>query len=372
MTDTKGVFKLNIKLSENKLFIRTVALLMMGQLFLGLNFILFSGNVWAAEKKLFVVATLPDYAWFAQQIGGDKAVVHRIAEPHQDAHFIRPKPSFIKMLRRADMLVATGLDLEMWLPGVIDKSGNMKIRSGKNGYVTASAGVDLKEIPHTMSRVNGGLHIYGNPHITTGPLNMIQAVKNIARGYKKIMPEMSSYFAENEKKLINDFYNKLFGKELVKILGSKVLVKLIKAQKLYTFLETKMFEARPLMEKAGGWIKKALPLRNKQIVTYHKNWKYFFDTFEIIEGGFIEPKPGIPPSPRHISILRKKMLKENIKVILSADYFDKQTAYSLADRVSGKAIRVPYYSGSKGSETYFKLVDLWIDSLLNSVAETAE
>ena len=118
---------------------------------------------------LSIVATLPDYAYLASRIGGDRVEVEHIVRGDQDAHFIRPKPSFVAMLKRADMLVATGLDLELWLPTVVDQSGNLGVRSGRPGYVATSREVQLLEVPTTLSRMEGGLHVYGNPHVTVRP-----------------------------------------------------------------------------------------------------------------------------------------------------------------------------------------------------------
>ena len=120
----------------------------------------------SAAEPLRVVTTLPDYAVVAQAIAGEHANVRAIVHGEQDAHFIRPKPSFVSMVKRADVLIDTGLDLEMWMPTVINKSGNGHVRSGQPGYVAAAKGMRLLEKPRVLSRSEGGLHIYGNPHVT--------------------------------------------------------------------------------------------------------------------------------------------------------------------------------------------------------------
>ena len=140
-------------------------------------------------QKLNVVTTLPDYKVFVQKIGGERVSTEAIVGGDQDAHFIRPKPSFVNMVRKADLLVSTGLDLELWLPTLVNKSGNTKVRSGQAGYVSVAQGITLLEIPKTMSRSEGGVHIYGNPHITCSPINMKKAMHNIATGLIKNDPD---------------------------------------------------------------------------------------------------------------------------------------------------------------------------------------
>ena len=143
-------------------------------------------NINYAEDKINVVTTLSTYADIAQKIGGDKTEVTYIVPGNQDAHFVRPKPSYAVMLNKADLFVTTGLDLEMWVPALVDMSKNNDIRSGQPGFVAAYDGIDLLEKPDVMSREGGDLHIYGNPHITSSPLNLIQVAENISIGLAKI------------------------------------------------------------------------------------------------------------------------------------------------------------------------------------------
>jgi len=334
-----------------------------------LLFLVFKSNDCMADK-LKVVATLPDYAYFAKLIGGERVDVSYIVQGNQDAHFIRPKPSFVSMVRKADVLIATGLDLELWLPTVIDKSGNRKVRSGEIGFVAASKGVNLLEKPKVLSRIEGGVHIYGNPHITCSPVNMRYVAKNIAIGLEKNDPAGKEYYEKNLKIVLNKLDNSLYGEKLVEMFGGDLLSKLAEKDKLIDFLEKKQYEGKPLIDYLGGWMKKMLPLRGKKIVTYHKNWVYFCRLFGLVEAGTIEPKPGIPPTPKHVADLIELMRKEKIKVILAANYFDKQKVKTVAKKVGAKALIVPLYvGGEKGIDTYFDLVDFWINGLISSFGE---
>lgn len=320
-----------------------------------------------AETRLNVVTTLPDYAFLAQYVGGRRVSVRAIVRGDQDAHFIRPKPSFATSLRKADVLVATGLDLELWIQTVIDNSGNGKIRSGQAGYVSVSAGMNLLEKPKTMSRAEGGVHIYGNPHLTCSPINMKIAAKNIATGLIKNDPEGKEVYLQNLKKLHNELDERLFGKKLVEMLGADILCSLAEQDRLIPFLEKQTFEGKPLIEYLDGWMGKMLPLRGTPIVTYHKNWIYFIKLFGLEEAGTVEPKPGIPPSAKHVSELIHLMRERDIKIILAANYFDEQQVRTVAARTGAEAVIVPLYvGGADGVEDYFKIVDYWVDVLLKA------
>jgi zinc/manganese transport system substrate-binding protein len=319
------------------------------------------------KPNLNVVTTLPDYAFFAKYIGGDRVVVKSIVRGDQDAHFIRPKPSFATALRDADVLIATGLDLELWLQTVIDNSGNGKIRSGQPGYVSASSGMNLLEKPKTISRAEGGVHIYGNPHVTCSPIKMKVAARNIATALTKNDPAGKEIYSQNLKKLHQEIDERLFGAELVEMLGGDTLCGLAEQGELIPFLKEHQFEEKPLIEFLGGWLKEMAPMRGMPIVTYHKNWIYFLKIFGLEEAGTVEPKPGIPPSPKHVTNLINLMRERNIGIILAANYFDEQKIRTVASRTNAEAVIVPLYvGGAAGVDDYFKLVNYWIDELLKA------
>jgi len=314
---------------------------------------------------LKVVTTLPDYAFFAEQIGKERVSVTYIVRGDQDAHFIRPKPSFVTLICDADVLIATGLDLELWLPTIINKSGNPHIRSGQLGYVSAAQGMNLLEKPQTISRIEGGVHIHGNPHVTCSPINMKIAARNIATGLIKNDPEGKEAYLENLKYLLDEIDRRLFGEELVRILGGDTLCNMAEKGTLIAFLKKQTLGDKPLIDYLGGWMKQMLPLRDTSIVTYHKNWVYFLELFGLEEAGTIEPKPGIPPSPKHVAGLIEMMSARDIKIILAANYFDEQKIRTVANRVNAQAVIVPVYvGGEQGISDYFQLVDYWVNKLI--------
>ncbi len=326
--------------------------------------------VGATERPLKVVTTLPDYAAIAKAIGGDLVIVEAIVKGEQDAHFIRPKPSFIDMVQSADVLVDTGLDLEMWLPTVIDKAGNNKVRSGRDGYVAVAKGMHMLEKPLVMSRSEGGLHIYGNPHVTCSPVNMRVAARNIATGLIRSDPVNREKYEKRSAEFIRNLDEKLFGKELVAILGGDVLCELSEKGRLIPFLEKQKLNGKQLIGQLGGWMKQMMPLRGTPIVTYHKNWVYFVNLFGLELIGTVEPKPGIPPSPKHVLELIGVMKKRNVKIVFAANYFDKKKINTVANRVGAQAVIVPLYvGGQEGIDDYFQLVDLWVKSLLDATQQ---
>ena len=319
------------------------------------------------KAKLQVVTTLPDYAFIVRFIGVDRISVKAIVRGDQDAHFIRPKPSFATALRNADVLVATGLDLELWIQTVIDNSGNGKIRSGQKGYVAAAAGINLLEKPEVLSRAEGGVHIYGNPHITPNPLNIKAIARNITTGLINNDPAGEKIYLWNLEKFHRKIDESLFGAKLVEMLGGETLCDLAEQDGLITFLQEQKYEGKPLIEFLGGWMKKMLSLRGTPIVTYHKNWVYFIKLFSLEEAGTVEPKPGIPPSPKHVTNLINLMQERNIGIILAANYFDEQKIRTVASRTNAEAVIVPLYvGGAAGVDDYFELVDYWVDGLLNA------
>jgi ABC-type Zn uptake system ZnuABC Zn-binding protein ZnuA len=322
----------------------------------------------AAADKLVVVATLPDYAWAAEEIGGERVEVHSIARGNQDAHFVRPRPSYTVLMRKADLFISTGLDLELWVPTLLDAAGNREILEGRPGYVAAWPGIELLEVPDTLSRSEGDVHVYGNPHIHTDPLNMISIARNILAGLIKIDPANAESYEERELALEDRLRRRLFGDELVDLLGGETLARLANGGKLWSFLESREYprgSGSVLLDRLGGWLGKAEPLRGRKIIGYHKNWIYFGERFGLDIIGYIEPKPGIPPTPRHVESMIDLIRDQGIKVILTANYFDPAKPQAIADRTGAIVVIVPMGSGGEaGIEGYEQLIDAWITRLV--------
>jgi ABC-type Zn uptake system ZnuABC Zn-binding protein ZnuA len=201
------------------------------------------------------------------------------------------------------------------------------------------------------------------------PLKARQAARNITTGLIKNDPEGRSQYEANLKKLQDEFDKRLFGQALLP-LGGDTLCRLTEQGKLISFLEANKLKGEPLIDKLGGWMGKMLPLRGAPVVVYHKNWSYLVNLFGLEETATIETKPGIPPSPKHVTGLVTMMKERNIRIILAANYFDKQKVNTVADRTGAKAVVAPLFVGGvKGTDTYFDLVDYWVDNLVDAAEQ---
>jgi ABC-type Zn uptake system ZnuABC Zn-binding protein ZnuA len=322
-----------------------------------------------AAARLKVVTTLPSYAAIARDLGGDRVEAIAISRPNEDAHFVKPKPSLALMLSDADLFVTTGLDLEIWGPTLVDKSGNRKIRDGQPGFVAAAEGVHMRDVPASASRAGGDVHVFGNPHIHTSPINAKVIASNIVAGLLRVDPAGSTTYVRN----LEDFHHRLdvalYGERLVEILGAEVLDPLAEEGSLLGFLDSQSYQGRPLSDYLGGWLATALPLRERKVIAYHKNWIYFTDLFGIDVADYVESKPGIPPSARHVHQLIRKIEADNIPLIMSATYFDASKPQAIGRRTGCSVVRLPLETGDEATPDYFSLVDAWIHELLRALNE---
>jgi ABC-type Zn uptake system ZnuABC Zn-binding protein ZnuA len=311
-----------------------------------------------------VVATLPVYADLVKKIGGAQVDVSAIAAPNEDAHFVRPKPSFALSIRRADLFITTGLDLELWAPTVLDRARNADVAEGGRGYVTAYTGIELLDIPVVADRSGGDVHIFGNPHLTTDPLRALQVARNITVGLGRVAPDRTRVWSAGLERFTEEIHRRLFGDRLMELLGGDLLERLALQGRLHTFLESEEFEGRPLISELGGWLGVAEAFRGRDIICYHKNWAYLEDRFGVRCAEFVEAKPGIPPTPGHVVSLLEKMTSERIEVILAASHYDERKVETVAERGRARSVVVALNPGGRaGVEDYFALVDSWIDGL---------
>ena len=321
------------------------------------------------REAVRVVTTLPVYADIVRKIGGSEVEVSSIAAPNEDSHFVRPKPSFAVQIRRAEMFVTTGLDLELWVPTLLDRAGNSAVAEGGRGYVTAHTGVKLLDIPASVDRSGGDVHVFGNPHLITDPLRAIQVARNITVGLKRVAPERSSVWDSGLAAFIAEVHLRLFGETLIELLGGDLLADLASKGTLHAFLETEQWQGRPLIHELGGWLGVAQSFRGRDIICYHKNWAYLEDRFGVRCADYVEAKPGIPPTPGHVGNLLEKMSSQGLNVILAASYFDQRKVESVARRGGATVVMVPMNPGGKaGVDDYFSLVDYWVNGLAGALS----
>jgi zinc/manganese transport system substrate-binding protein len=311
-----------------------------------------------------VVTSLTTYASIAREIVGDRGTVTSIAVGDENPHYVQPKPSFVPLLASADVFVTTGLDLELWVPALLDKAANPKVTEGGPGYVAAWTGIPLLDVPASFSRSQGDIHVFGNPHIWTEPLNGVQIARNILTGLQRVSPENAAYFAAREKDFEDRVYRALYGDELVKLLGGQTLADLDRQGKLFDFLNQRQYQGAPLATRLGGWLKQGLVFRGKEMACYHKEWDYFSREFGIPCVDYIEPKPGIPPAPKHVRELIDLMQQRHVQVLLSPGYFDHNQIRQVAERTGAKAVIVPSnVGGAPGVSTFFDLMNTLVGSL---------
>jgi ABC-type Zn uptake system ZnuABC Zn-binding protein ZnuA len=325
-----------------------------------------------AQEAIRVVTTLPVYADLVRTIGGSGVEVSAIADPNEDAHFVRPKPSFALDLRRADAFVTTGLDLELWVPTLLDRAGNKDVLEGGRGYITAYTGIELLDIPTSTDRSAGDIHIYGNPHLTTDPLRTLQVARNITTGLKRAAPDRADAFQAGLERFQQETWNRLFGEEIVGMLGGPALEQLALNGRLFSFLEGQEYEGRKLVGYLGGWLAEAAPFRGQEMICYHKNWAYFEERFDVTCADYVEAKPGIPPTPGHVAHLIDRMQNEDLHVLLAASYFDRNKVETVARRSGATLVMVPLQPGGReGADSYFDIVDIWVRELARAFQGTS-
>jgi zinc/manganese transport system substrate-binding protein len=324
-----------------------------------------------AQRKVRVVATLPTYASIAREITGDLAEVEAIARGDEDPHFVNPRPSFAAMIQRADVFIVTGLDLELWVPALMDRANNKNVVEGAPGHVTAYAGVKLLDVPDNVSRSGGDIHVFGNPHIHTDPINGIIIARNIADGLKRVDAANAAAYDTNLRHFEDRILERLFGDRLVEMLGGDQLFALARDYKFWDFANAQVFQGKPLTAYVGGWLAQGAVLRDQRMVCYHKNWAYLSARFRVACAMYVEGKPGIPPTPGHVADVIAFIQQEHIPVLLAANYFSRSQVERVASRTGATAVIVPeHVGGAEGVDDYFGLIDRWVSALAAGFGST--
>jgi zinc/manganese transport system substrate-binding protein len=282
-----------------------------------------------AQGRLNVITTTEDLASIAREVGGDRIDVEAIARGYQDPHFVEAKPSFILRLQRADLLVVVGRDLEVgWLPPLIQQSRNAKIQAGANGYLDASLRARILDIPQgQITRAMGDVHPLGNPHYWLDPENGKVIARAIFEKLAQLRPADRAFFEQR----LNDFSGRIDAAE-------------------------------------KRWLATMAPYKGLKVATYHRSFTNFADRFGLNVMGYVEPRPGIPPSPQHTLDLINEMKQQNVKLVIVEPYFDLRTPNSVG-RATGAEVLVmpPSVGGVKEVTDYFKLFDYNINLLITAL-----
>ena len=291
-----------------------------------------TAGISSANGALNVITTTEDLASIAREVGGDKIKVESLARGYQDPHFVEAKPSFVLKLNHADVLIVIGRDLEIgWLPPLITQSRNAKIQPGADGYLDASLKAKILELPTgQITRAMGDVHPLGNPHYWLDP--------------------------ENGRRIAQEIRDKLSQ---------------LDGANAPTYTQREADFERRLTDAEKRWTAQMAPYKGLKVVTYHRSWPNFADAFGLDVIAYIEPKPGIPPTPQHTLDVINAMKAQNVKIIMVEPYFDLKTPNSIASQTGGKVLVMPpSVGGLPSASDYFKLFDTDIGMLIAAIKET--
>src|SRR5882724_4274246 len=282
-----------------------------------------------AQAKLNVVATLPDFGAIAEEVGGDKVKVTSIARGTEDQHFVDARPSYVRVLNQADVLIEGGAELEIgWLPQLVNGARNSKILSDAPGHVILSRSIQLLEVPTSpVDRSMGDVHPFGNPHFSMDPANGKIIAARLAETFSALDPANAEFYRAN-------------------------------LQKFNERLDKKLAEWTKLME----------PYHGTKVVTYHKSFNYFLERFGLELAGTIEPKPGVEPSPSYVNSLIPKLKSEGVKIVMIEPFRPRKTPEYVAQAVGAKLLLLPgSVGGNEKAKDYFAVFDYNIQTLVNAL-----
>jgi ABC-type Zn uptake system ZnuABC Zn-binding protein ZnuA len=302
----------------------------MNRLIVALAMLLLSHGA-AAQTTMEVVTTTEDLAALVREVGGDRVKVEAIARGFQDPHFVEPKPSFILKLLRADLLVVIGLGLESgWLPPLVQQSRNASIQPGARGYLDASTTARVLEVPTgPITRAMGDVHAQGNPHYWLDPGNGRRIAQAITGRLIALRPSDSQYFNGRYA----DFDRRLAAAE-------------------------------------ERWDAMMAPYRGTKVVTYHRSWSNFVERFGFQVVGYVEPRPGVPPSPGHTLELTRDMQQQQVHIILMEPYFDLKLPAAIARETGARVLVLPpSVGGVREVSDYFALFEYNLSLIVNAIRQ---
>lgn len=284
-----------------------------------------------AADKLDVVATTADLAAVARAVGGDDVEVTALARPTEDPHFVDAKPSFIRVVNKADVLIEGGASLEAgWLPPILDSARNPRISAGAPGRVVAAQGIALLQVPTQLDRSMGDVHPQGNPHFMLDPV----AAKTVAQS-------IQTAFCAVDHARCSDYEAGLRG-----------------------FREA-------VDAKLAAWQAAVAPLKGTKVVTYHKDFDYFFQRFGMEVVGTLEPKPGIPPSPTHLTELIPKMRAQQVRLIVIEPFRERSNPNFVAQNTGARVLMLPAMPDGKDRPDYLALIDYDVRQLVDALTQAA-
>jgi len=330
---------------------------LLGALTLGvlLGALVLPASAQSTEPALRVCATVPDLGSLAREIGGDRVAVAVFAKGSEDPHFAEARPSFVKELSTCDLYLQVGLELEAgWAPVLLQNARNARVLPGAPGYLDAAVAIAPLEVPVVpVDRSMGDVHPFGNPHYLLDPLNGLRAARVIHDRLADLDPADRALFDAR----LADFQQRLavalVGAPLARKYDFEKLALLHEHGRLGTFLREQGDEGQ-----LGGWLGAVLPFYGTKAVSDHKMWPYFAQRFGFVITGFMEPKPGIPPTTRHLSELVEQMRADGTRLVFAAAYYDTRHARFIAAETGARVLAMAHQVGARpGTDDYLAMVD---------------
>ena len=316
-----------------------------------------------AAEKLRVVVTIPDLGSLAESVGGEDVEVVALVKGPQDPHFLEPRPSFIRVLHDADLLVVVGMELEVgWVPPLLSSARNPKIQPGAPGYVDASTAIVPMEVPQgAINRSMGDVHPYGNPHYLTDPVNGLRVAALLRDRFAEQRPERAEAFRDRYRRFAGELAVRLVGAEAAAGHDPEEIVRAAEEGRLDALLGV----------PPGGWLGSVHAASGRDTVEDHKLWEYFARRFGLRPVATLEPLPGIAPTTSHLAEVVETMKQDHVGLILSSVYFDPRHASWVAERTGARVVALAHQVGAReGTPDYLSTIDYNVRALEAALAST--
>jgi ABC-type Zn uptake system ZnuABC Zn-binding protein ZnuA len=312
-------------------------------------------------QPLQVVASVPELGSLIEIIGKDEVNVRVLAKGTEDPHFVLPKPSYVTLLNHADLYAQMGLDLELgWAPALIRQARNTQIQRGGSGFFEAAPFIVPLQVPvGEVTRAMGDVHPYGSPHFLIDPLNGLHVANGIKKHLARLKQDKKKFFEDNFVSFRRALGVRLVGEKLFKKYDFEKLAQLQEVSQLKPFLEK-----QGDWDLLGGWWQMTLPHAPIRAVGDHQHWIYFARRFGVQMVGYMEPKPGITPSTRHLEDLVKRMKQDHVQLIFSSPYYDLRYGRFLEKNTGARVVELTHQAqGRPGTDDYLQFVDYNVKTL---------
>jgi ABC-type Zn uptake system ZnuABC Zn-binding protein ZnuA len=298
-----------------------------------------------AAEPIRVCATTTDLGDLVRLVGGDDVTVTVFARGGDDPHFVEPRPSFAKALSRAELVVSVGMELEVgWLPTVVTQSRNPRLAVGQPGSFDASTAIAPMGVPlGPIDRSHGHVHAGGNPHFLCDPVCGVQVAKALSDRLGQLRPDLAAACAARHRSFALEVARRLLGPALVQRVGDDRMVAALEADAL-----------QPLIGDAadlGGWLGRLRPVAGAGLVADHDLWPYLARRFNVRVVGFLEPQPGVPPTPRHLRDLIDQAKSLGVKAIITVPYFDRRSSSFVGEQIGIPVVVLAHQVGATAEAT---------------------